>query len=187
MEAALTPMHEVKRASGFLVFLGIVLVFLGLVSIGSPMVGGLTVEWLVSILLIVGGFFRIILAFRAKSWGSGLLAFFCGLVTLACGVLMMVRPIIGLTALTLLLAIYFLVEGFFQIILAFNWKPLKGWGWTLFSGITSLALGYLIYSQYPLSGAWAIGILVGVNLVMVGISILSLGFAGRSISKAAIA
>ena len=182
MEAVLAPHHEVKRASGFLVFLGIILTIFGLLSIGTPYVTGLTITFLIGILLIAGGVVRIALSFRAKSWGSGLLAGLLGLLTLVCGAYILARPAAGLSALTLLLAAYFLAEGFFQIFLAFNWKPIRGWGWTLFSGMISLLLGVLIWMQWPLSGVWAIGILVGVNLFMVGFSLMMLGFAGRGLA-----
>jgi uncharacterized membrane protein HdeD (DUF308 family) len=167
------------------IFLGVVLLLLGLLSIGTPLVTGLAVEFLVGILLIVGGVTRLALAFKAKSWGSGLLVFLLGLVTLACGIMMVTRPMTGLGALTLFLAAYFIAEGFFEIFLAFNWKPLKGWGWTLFSGVLAIFLGVLIWKQWPLSGSWAIGTLIGANLLITGISLLALGSAGRSLSEPA--
>lgn len=184
MEATLAPHHAVKRASGFVIFLGVVLVILGLMSIGTPYVTGLTITFLVGCLLIAGGALRLALSFRAGSWGSGILAALVGLLTLGCGIYMLVQPAAGLSALTLFLAAYFLAEGFFQIFLAFNWKPLKGWGWTLFSGFVSILLGAIIWMQWPISGTWAIGILVGANLFMVGISLLMFGFMGRSVADA---
>jgi uncharacterized membrane protein HdeD (DUF308 family) len=98
---------------------------------------------------------------------------------------MLGRPLFGLASLTLVLAAYFLVDGIFEIIAAFQIKPKKGWGWVLFSGIAAFLLGYLIWSQWPLSGGWAIGVLVGVNLLLSGWSMIAFGGAARGIASEA--
>jgi uncharacterized membrane protein HdeD (DUF308 family) len=72
------------------------------------------------------------------------------------------------------------VDGVFEIIWAFRLRPIKGWGWTLFSGIASLVLGILIWRQFPVSGMWAVGTLAGIHMIFAGSSIASLCRAARS-------
>jgi uncharacterized membrane protein HdeD (DUF308 family) len=96
---------------------------------------------------------------------------------------MLGRPLLGLASLTLVLAVYFLVDGIFQIITAFQIKPHEGWGWVLLSGLAASLLGYLIWSQWPFSGVWAVGILVGINLFMSGWSMIACGGTAREIAR----
>ncbi|NIO42670.1 MAG: HdeD family acid-resistance protein, partial [Burkholderiales bacterium] len=79
------------------------------------------------------------------------------------------HPLLGLTFLTLLLVVYFLIEGIWKVIASFRYRPATGWLWLLISGVISLVLGWLIWMQWPISGMWAVGVLVGVNLLSTGI------------------
>ncbi len=81
---------------------------------------------------------------------------------------MMFNPGIGLLSLTLLLAVYFFLAGFSEIIGAFKIKPVKGWAWALIGGVASLLLGIMIGWQFPLSGEWAVGILTGIRMIFGG-------------------
>jgi len=78
-----------------------------------------------------------------------------------------------------LLAVAFIVEGIFEIIGYFRLQGLRASGWMLFNGIVALLLGILIWVQWPSSSVWAIGTLVGVNLLVTGITRLMFGMAGR--------
>ena len=104
----------------------------------------------------------------------------CGAATLACGIFMLARPMVGLISLTLVLAIYFVVEGIAEAIGAFKLKPVSGRGWMLASGIMSLILGICIWIGWPVSGVWAIGLLIGIKLLFAGATIAGIGFAARS-------
>ena len=86
---------------------------------------------------------------------------------------MLSRPGMALATLTLVLAVYFVVDGVFQSIWAFRLRPIKGWGWSLFSGVVSLALGIMIWRQFPVSGIWAVGTLAGIHMVFGGSSVAS--------------
>jgi uncharacterized membrane protein HdeD (DUF308 family) len=125
----------------------------------------------------------LIFAFKAESWRSGVFGFLLGELSILCGLIMLGRPLLGLASLTLVLAVYFLVDGIFQIITAFQIKPNEGWGWVLLSGLAASLLGLLIWSQWPFSGVWAIGILVGINLFMSGWSMIACGGTAREIAR----
>jgi uncharacterized membrane protein HdeD (DUF308 family) len=185
-EAVAAPLAKaVKKDATVLIILGVLTGILGVLAMISPMMAGMTVSVMVGILLIIGGIARTIFAFKAQSWGKGILAFVLGVLTLLAGLVMVFRPVLGLTSLTLVLAAYFFVDGIFEIFEAFDLKPLKGWGWMLFGGIVSVLLGFLIWRQWPVSGAWAIGILVGIKLIFAGVAMIAIGMAGRSFAGAA--
>jgi len=78
---------------------------------------------------------------------------------------------------------YLLVDGISSAILAFHVRPERGWGSLLFSAVMGVILGFLLLREWPLSGAWAIGTLVGVNLLVSGFSLISVGSAARSLAE----
>ena len=184
-EAVAAPVaHAVKKDSTALLILGIVTVILGVLAMMAPMMTGVAVALMVGILLIGGGIMRTIFAFKCKSWGAGILVFLLGILTLLVGLFMVARPGLALATLTLFLAAYFVVDGIFEIVQAFDLKPIQGWGWMLFGGIISILLGVMIWRQWPVSGAWAIGILVGIKLIFAGWAMVGIGAAGRSAAGA---
>jgi len=146
-----------------------------------PFVTGTAVTIFVGVLMIAAGITRGIFAFRAQSFGRGLLMFLLGAVIALGGVLLLARPLIGLASLTIVLAAFFFADGIIEAVYAFQLRPVQGWGWLLSSGIASVLLGFLIMYQWPVSGRWAIGVLVGVRLVFTGWPIIALGSVARGV------
>ena len=103
-----------------------------------------------------------------------------GLAYLFFGVYLIAHPVIGVATLTLALASLFLVEGILNIALFFRMRSQHGASWFLIDGIITLLLGVMIYAQWPSSSAWAIGTLVGVSLIVSGVTRVMLSFAVRS-------
>jgi uncharacterized membrane protein HdeD (DUF308 family) len=162
--------------------LGVVTVIAGVLAMGSPLASGLAVAFIVGIAMTIGGVARTISAFSAGSFGQGALAFVGGILTLGAGLIVAARPGIGLATLTLLLGGSLVMDGISGAILAFRVRPEKGWGWMLFSAAMGVVLGFLLLREWPLSGLWAIGTLVGINMIFAGISIISVGSAVRSVA-----
>jgi uncharacterized membrane protein HdeD (DUF308 family) len=173
----------IKRHAGLGMALGIGIAIAGVLAIVSPLVAGLSVTIAVGVLLIVSGVSRLFLAFKMGSFGRGLLMFALGALTLVAGGYLVARPGMGLATLTLVLAAYLFVDGVFEIIYAFRLRPIKGWGWTLFSGIAALVLGIMIWRQFPVSGMWAVGTIAGIHMIFAGSSMASLSRAARSAAK----
>ena len=140
--------QSMKESAGGVVTLGIATIIAGCLAIAAPLVAGTSVTMLVAILLVAAGIARTIFAFKAESWGKGILAFFLGVITILCGLVIFARPLMGMATLTLVLIAYFFADGIFECIAAFKMKPIQGWFWMLFSGIMSILLG-LIASTYP--------------------------------------
>jgi uncharacterized membrane protein HdeD (DUF308 family) len=179
-----TWIDEAKKNSGFLIFLGILTVIFGVVAIGSPLITGVAVAVFVGFLLLASGVARIVHALKSKQWGTGFWGTAIGVLGVLAGLLMIFRPLVGLLTMTMLLAIYFLVDGISEIIAAFKIKPDQGWGWLLFNGIIALLLGLMIWRQWPVSGKWAIGLLVGIHILMTGWSMIILGTGARRVAGA---
>ena len=177
-------MEEAKKNSGLLIFLGIMTVIFGVIAIGSPLITGVAVAVFVGFLLLASGVARIVHALKSKQWGTGFWGTAIGVLGVAAGLMMIFRPLVGLVTMTMLIAIYFLIDGISEIIAAFKIKPDQGWGWVLFNGIIAVVLGLMIWRQWPVSGAWAIGLLVGIHILMTGWSMIILGTGARKIAGA---
>jgi len=175
--------QQAKKNAGWLVALGVLTLIAGALAIASPLASGLGVAVLIGIALVIGGVARTVGAFYAGSFGQGALAFIGGILTFVGGAILVARPDVGLASLTLLLGGYLLVDGIAGAILAFHVRPEKGWGWMLFAAVMSVLLGFFLLRQWPVSGMWAIGTLVGINLVFTGFSLISIGSAARSMVK----
>jgi len=186
MNETLTDWAEhAKKNAGMIVILGIVTVIAGFLAVVMPWASGVGVTMIVGFALIFGGVARLIAAFHAGSFGRGTLAFIGGALCVLGGAIMMARPGVGLAVLTLMIGAYLLVDGIFGAVLAFHVRPEKGWGMMLFSAALSVLLGFFLLSEWPLTGLWAIGTLVGINLLFAGFSMISVGSAARKLVKQA--
>lgn len=175
--------QQARRNSGWLVALGVLTVIAGFFAMASPVLSGLSIAVFIGIAMVIGGIARTVGAFHAGSFGQGALAFIGGILTFVAGLIVAARPGIGLATITLLLGGYLLVDGICGALLAFHVRPEKGWGWMFFSAAMGVLLGFLLLREWPLSGLWAIGTLVGINLVFTGFSIITVGSAARSLVK----
>ncbi len=164
---------------------GILLIVLGIVAISSPAIVGVAVIYIVGGVLLLAGIVQFIQGIKESKWSSKLFALILGIVTALCGLAVLAHPIVGMEILTLLLAILFITEGVWKIITSFSFRPAAGWFFVLVSGLLAIVLGVLIWQQWPLSGEYAIGILVGVDLLLTGISMIALALTVRRINKIA--
>jgi uncharacterized membrane protein HdeD (DUF308 family) len=176
-------LSTIKRHGGLGIVVGVVMVVAGALAIFCPFVAGLSVTIAVGVLLIVSGVSRLFFAFKMGSFGRGLLMFVLGVLTIVAGGYLAAQPGIGLATLTMFLAAYLLVHGVFEIIWAFRLRPIKGWGWTLFSGVAAVLLGIMIWGEFPASALWAVGLLVGIHMIFAGTSMASLSGAARAAAK----
>jgi uncharacterized membrane protein HdeD (DUF308 family) len=188
-DAAVTSglLDGIKKNARLAVIMGIIMVICGFLAVGSPLAAGVYVTIFVGIMLAVGGIAQCFLAFQAGAFGKGLLIFVVGALTAAAGFYIFNQPLEGLATITLFLTAYFIVTGIFELVSAFQIRPAEGWGMMLFNGIVTLLLGIMIWSEFPLSGAWAVGVLFGVKLIFSGWSLIFIGRSVRGAAKAAAA
>jgi len=177
-----TFLNEVKKNSGLTIAMGVIILLMGMFAMGSPFVAGVSLAIAVGFMLIIGGVSQLVFAFKAR---TGLFSIILGILTVIAGGYMVSNPGVALATMTLILAIYLVISGIFEVMMAFQVKPDKGWGWALFSGIISVVLGAMIWSQFPISGAWTVGTLIGIKLFLSGWTLLMFGLTARAAAKEA--
>jgi uncharacterized membrane protein HdeD (DUF308 family) len=165
----------VKAGSRVGVVWGTIVLILGVLAMMAPLVSGIAVTVMVAILLLASGLAQTMYAFKSETILSGVGTFLFGGLAVLCGLAMLVFPGKGLAAITMFLAFYFIADGIFSLVNGIQFRPFKGWGSMVFSGIVSLLLGWMIWSKWPVSGIWAVGVLVGVRLLFVGWTMIILG------------
>jgi uncharacterized membrane protein HdeD (DUF308 family) len=172
-------LHEVWA---FLAGMGIALMILGAVAIGSSLIAALAMVLVFGMLLLLGGLFQVVTAFWGRSWRGFFLHLLAGVLYLIVGVFMIDNPEETAVGLTLLVAAGLLLGGILRIVLSLV-ERFDGWGWALLSGIVALILGIAIWRQWPLSGLRFIGLFVGIEMLFSGLSWVMLGLAVRSSTK----
>jgi uncharacterized membrane protein HdeD (DUF308 family) len=166
-----------KRMTTF----GVMAIILGMLAMLAPGLTGISIAMLLGGLVVVSGIVRMMWAFQSGSLGRGLWMLVIGVLTLLCGIALLAHPLFASGVLTILLAVYFVADGISEIAAGFGHMG-DGGGWLLFGGIVSILLGAMIWAQYPLSGAWAMGTLLGIKLFFVGLTMIAGGSAVRSMA-----
>jgi len=169
--------------ASYLMWTGVALMIFGAIAIATPAVMGAAVVMVIGAILLISGGVQLVHGLREESWASKFLGIILGVITAICGLAVLAHPLFGLTILTLVLAIFFVVEGIWKLIVSFSFRPAPGWLAMLFSGILGFLLGFLIWKQWPLSGMWAVGILIGVDLLVTGCSMLALAMTIKRVTK----
>jgi uncharacterized membrane protein HdeD (DUF308 family) len=166
-----------RRASTFLVIEGIVLLVLGFLAIVLPMVAGIAVTIFLGWLLVMGGIVGLISTFGARPMPGFVWSLISAVLALAAGVLLIGWPGQGLVSVTLVLIVFFLADGLTSVWFAVSHRAALGsrWGWMLASGLVTLVLAIVILSGLPGSAAWALGLIVGIDMVMAGSSLVAIG------------
>jgi uncharacterized membrane protein HdeD (DUF308 family) len=173
----------IKKAGGWFIGMAVVFILLGMLAIVEPGVAGLAVTILVGWVLIIGGVVHLVAAFSGGGARRVIWQVLIGVVYLLGGFYFLTHPLLGLGTLTLLLAVIIFTEAVFEVIAYFRTRGEVGSGWLLVNALITLLLGWLIWFHWPSSSVWAIGTLVGVNLLMTGISRLMFGLAARKLAN----
>jgi len=172
-----------KKASGWFLAIGIVFILLGIVAIVEPGVAGLAVTFLVGWLLIIGGVAHVIGSFSGGGGGRVIWQLILGILYFVGGIYFVTHPLLGLGTLTLVLAAIILTAAVLEFVTYFRTRNDGRSGWMLANAAITLLLGGLIWFHWPSSSVWAIGTLVGINLLMTGVSRLMLGIAARKLAS----
>lgn len=174
-----SPLGTAKRFTGWYIVAAVLFIIIGLFAIIEPAVAGLGVAILAGWLLVFGGIAHFVGAFHGGGAKRVTYQILAGIVLLLGGLYMLVNPLLALSTLTLLLAAVILVAGIFEIIGYFQIEQASGW--LLFNGIAAVVVGVLIWIHWPSSSVWAIGTLVGIYLLVTGVTRLMMGIAGRRV------
>jgi uncharacterized membrane protein HdeD (DUF308 family) len=160
--------------------IGIVLLLLGVAALISPAVAGTLVSLVIGVLLLAAGLSKGIRILWTRSWKKQWEDVLLGILAVVGGALIIARPLVGLSAITLSLVVYFGVSGLLQI--AWWWRLPRALSSPvmLLAGLVTLLLAVLIGTEWPLSGFWAVGTLVGVHLLFGGTSLIALASPPRT-------
>jgi len=180
--AVATSLHE-----HWVLFLveGVVLVALGLLAIVLPPIATLAVEILFGWLFLISGIVGLVTTFWMRQAPGFWWALLSAVLGIAAGIVLLARPVSGVLTLTLILIVFFTIEGVASIMYALEHKrELSGrWGWMLASGIVDLIVAGIILVGLPGTAAWAIGLLVGINMVFGGSALIAMAMHARALDS----
>jgi uncharacterized membrane protein HdeD (DUF308 family) len=160
---------------------GIVLVVLGLLAIVIPPLATLAVTILIGWLFLISGVVGLVTTFWAKGAPGFWWSLVSAIIAIIAGVILLASPVGGLVSLTLVLIVFFIIEGVASIMYGVDHRKEASSraGWIIVSGVIDLILAAIIFSDLPGSAAWAIGLLVGINMVFGGTSLIAMALAAR--------
>jgi len=184
-ETQTAPIDIFRRVTGLSIGLAVLMIVLGFAAMFKPFAAGIGISLFIAWLIVFTGVVHIIYAFAARSAGSFLWRTLIGVAYIAGGVYLLKNPSIALASLTLLVAAILIAEGVVQLITFFGLRVLPGSGWILCDALLTLILGGLIAYPWPGSSLWALGTLVGVNLIISGFTRLMYSAAARSLVSSA--
>ena len=167
-----------------LMAVGVLAIFVGCVAILVPAVASVGTAIFIGWILLIAGAFLVAAAFSAHSIGTVVLRLLWAALTVIVGVWLIVEPHNGTLTLTLVLGIYFLFMGLTRITVAFISRGQPNAGLVGLSGVAGLLIGILVLAKFPSSADWAIGLLVGIDLIFAGWTLTSVALVGRDLSRA---
>ncbi len=175
----MAPAGLSNLGSGKSIVWAIVLIVFGFLAICLPFLTSWGVVVVIAWLIVFSGGFQFIHAFQSQGIGHILWKLLVAILYLIVGIYFLLNPLLGVAAFTLALAIFFVLEGVFDLVAYFQARALPGSGWILFDGIVTLILGLLVWRQWPSSSLWVIGTLVGISMIFTGMTRLMLSLAAR--------
>ena len=191
VDTGLTDMQRSVRDAlsahwGLMLFQGAIMVILGLVAIIWPATATIAVDIFAGWLFLISGGVGLVAIFSADNVPAFLWSLITAALSIVVGVLLIWKPVEGAVSLTFVLIAFFIAEGIFQIATSMAYRDVmpSSWGWMLVSGISDLVLAAIIILGLPMSAAWALGLIVGINLITSGWAIVMTALAGRSVAQA---
>lgn len=169
-------MAFIKSSRSAVLFEGFIFVILGILAIIAPIASTIATEIIVGWLLILGGCIQSYRSFKERENKGFYLSLISSILYIGIGIIFLLFPVLGIITLTLILIFFFLLEGIMKIILAFKVKPLYNWAWVLLSGIVSVIMGIIIWSGWPGTASWVLGLLIGINMLFLGSTLIALGY-----------
>jgi uncharacterized membrane protein HdeD (DUF308 family) len=165
---------------GSVVAAGAVMILVGVVSVAFADAAGQALIAFLGWLLLVGGAVQLAGAIRVRAWRAGLMTLLTAGLRVATGILFLAAPRAWASAIVMLLGLYFLVDGAFRILLALQARPARGWGYVLVGGGLAVLLGLFLVLRLAGDGAFVIGLLFGLHLLLDGWATLMLAAAARA-------
>ena len=170
-----------RMGSKSLMLMGIILLVLGILLLFSPVAAGNLVIMAGAAVLVFTGIAQVVQSFRSPGSLDRLVSAVLGVIIAGLGVLVWRNPEVGSGFLMMLLILFFVINGLWKVSTAWRFRGASGWIWLLLSGLVSLVFVWLLWSQWPLAGAWVIGVFIGIDLLLTGISMIVLAYTARRV------
>ena len=167
LEAAARAMREamretVKRHSLWYLIQGVLMVLGGVLALVYPIVSSVAVVLFLGWVLIISGVVQGISLIGAQHVPHFWLQLISVVLSVIVGVLFVRQPGEGLLAITLLLIVFFMVEGISKLVFALTIRPFPNWGWVLASGVIGILLSLFLWASFPVTAIWLLGVLLGI-------------------------
>lgn len=164
---------------------GVIMIVLGALAVIWPQISTVAADIYLGWIFLFSGVVGLVTIFFAPSIPAFLWSLLTAALSLIVGILLLWHPVEGIVSLTLVLIAFFIAEGVFQIAAAIRHRDdlPDSWGWMVMSGIADLILAWVIISGWPGTASWAIGLIVGINLLTSGLAITMAALAARSLAK----
>jgi len=177
-QAVATAIHEHWKL--FLIE-GVILALLGVAAIAVPWIATLAFTLVLGWLFLISGIVGLVTTFWMRGMPGFWWSLFSAIIAIAAGIILLASPVSGALSLTFVLIAFFVIEGIVTIMYAIEHRnQLSGrWGWMLASGIVDLILAGIIFAGLPGTAAWALGLLVGINLVFGGTAMIGMALAAK--------
>jgi uncharacterized membrane protein HdeD (DUF308 family) len=154
----------------------------GLLAIAMPLAAAIAVNIFVAWMLMFSGAAHLVFAWQRRHSRGFIWQLLLGILYAFIGAYILINPALGLVSLALAIAAYLLLEGVLEIVLAFQIKPVRAWGWLLFDGILTLVVALMIWRAWPAGSELVVAILVGISMLFSGVSRLMLSLAARHVT-----
>ena len=165
--------------------IGVVLLIGGIVALLNPFAATITAQQLTAWIFLFGGIAQLVAVFHVTGWGARIWTFLLAAAFVWLGISLLNHPLAGIVALTIVAAIMFLVTGLAKVIFAFSCRG-TGYFWpVLLSGLVSVALAVLVFLNFPQSAAVLLGVLLAVELISSGVTLISFALFARGIREPA--
>src|SRR5271165_3995764 len=174
------PLAPLRAKWGWIVALGVVYLVAGFIALGSVVSATAAAVWVVGIMMIIAGVTEVINAFQVKTWGRFIFWLLLGVLYIIAGFVAFENTLLTAVWLTLILGAALVASGIMRVFLGFNMRGGSPWVWVVISGLITLLLGIVILAHWPYSGLYALGIILGVDLVFAGAGWIGLGLGLRN-------
>ena len=175
---------DLSKSRGWLIAGGILSIFVGFSAIGSPLVFSLVIAQFLGVVALVSGVISLAIAIFGKHKGHRVMEAFSGLIRIEAGIVLLNCLATSVVMITLIFAMFLIIEGIFVSAAALAMRSTPGWAWMLVSGLASLILGVMVYNHWPSDSAAVLGFFFGISLLFNGSSLLALGLAAGKPSAA---
>lgn len=172
--------ETVKRYSLWYLLQGVLMVVAGVLALVYPLLASVAMVYLLAWVLIISGVLQAIGLIGARDVPHYWLQLISVVLAIVIGLLLFNQPESGLVIMTVLLIVFFMIEGISKIIFALTIRPFPNWGWVFGSGVVGILLAFYLWANIPVSSEWVLGVLLGVMLVCEGAALAYLAWKVRT-------